>query len=102
MRAEILLMILLMGAVTYIPRAVPAFIIDRLRLGKRAEKFLRLIPYTAMTALIFPAIINVDAEAPIIGLAGGVTAAVIAYFKLPVILSVIGAVAVNLLLYIVI
>ena len=35
-------------------------------------------------------------------LAGGVTAAVIAYFKLPVILSVIGAVAVNLLLYMVI
>lgn len=101
MRAEVILMILLMAAVTYVPRTVPAFVIDRLRLGKRMEKFLKLIPYTAMTALIFPAIISVDAEMPLVGFAGGLAAAVIAFFKLPVIVSVIGAVAVDLIIYLV-
>ena len=102
MRSEVLLMMLLMALVTYVPRVVPAFVIDRLRLGKRTEKFLRLIPFTAMTALIFPAIIKVDAEMPIIGIAGGFTAAIIAFFKLPVILSVACAVLVNLVMYLVI
>lgn len=91
-----------MAAVTYMPRVIPAFVIDRLHLGKRMEKFLRLIPFTAMTALIFPAIISVDAEMPIIGIAGGFTAALIAFFKLPVILSVVGAVLVNFIMYLVI
>ena len=101
MRTEVLIMMLLMAAVTYIPRVVPAFVIDRLKLGKRMKKFLSLIPFTAMTALIFPAIINVDAEAPLIGIAGGITAALIAFFKLPVIFSVVGAVLVNLIMYLV-
>ena len=68
MRTEVIIMILLMAAVTYIPRTVPSFVIDRLRLGKRMEKFLKLIPYTAMTALIFPAIVGVDATMPLIGI----------------------------------
>ena len=38
MRTEVIIMILLMAAVTYIPRTVPSFVIDRLRLGKRMEK----------------------------------------------------------------
>ena len=38
MRTEVLIMMLLMAAVTYIPRVVPAFVIDRLKLGKRMKK----------------------------------------------------------------
>ena len=34
------------------------------------EKFLKLIPYTAMASLIFPAILTVDPNYPIIGIAG--------------------------------
>lgn len=102
MRAEIVILILLMAIVTYVPRMVPAFVIDRLKLNKSVEMFLRLIPYTAMTALIFPAIIKVDTEYPVVGLLGGVCAAAIAFFKLPVICSVIGAVAVNFLFYLIV
>ena len=56
MNIEILLLILGMTAVTYIPRAIPAVLIDKLKVGEKFEKFLRLIPYTAMAALIFPGV----------------------------------------------
>ena len=46
--------------VTYLPRMLPAFVIDKLHLSPKAEKFLKLIPYTAMAALIFPGIITID------------------------------------------
>ena len=51
----------LMLLVTFIPRVLPGFLLDKLRLGKKATKFLNLIPYTAMSALIFPGVISVDA-----------------------------------------
>ena len=51
---DIYLMILGMTLVTYLPRVLPAFLMGRIRLNARVEHFLQLIPYTAMTALIFP------------------------------------------------
>ena len=42
------LLILAMALVTFLPRAIPALLVGRLRFGARTEKFLRLIPYTAM------------------------------------------------------
>ena len=57
-RMEVLLIILGMTAVTYIPRALPAVILDKLKFSAKVEKFLKLIPYTAMTALIFPGILS--------------------------------------------
>jgi len=53
MNYPIILMILGMAIVTYIPRALPAAVIHRLKFSPKVEKFLRLIPYTAMAALIF-------------------------------------------------
>lgn len=53
MNENVLLMIFGMTLVTYIPRALPGVVIKHIRLGRKAEKFLRLIPYTAMAALIF-------------------------------------------------
>ena len=99
MRNDMIIMIVLMAVVTYIPRALPAFIIDKICLSKRMERFLGLIPFTAMSALIFPAIINVDAEMPIVGIIGGTVAAIVAFFRLPVIVSVISAVMVNFIIY---
>lgn len=54
MRTDILIMILGMTLVTYIPRALPAVLIGKLKFRPKFEKFLKLIPYTAMAALIFP------------------------------------------------
>lgn len=99
MRTEILLLILGMGLVTYIPRAIPAVFIDKLNFSPKVEKFLRLIPYTAMAALVFPAIFTVDAARPEIGIVGGVVAAALAWLRLPVIVSVLGAIGAVMILY---
>ena len=93
------LLILAMALVTFLPRAIPALLVGRLRFGARTEKFLRLIPYTAMAALIFPGILTVDAGRPWIGLAGGAVAALLAYFKCPLMLCVLAAIGSNFLIY---
>lgn len=97
---DFLLLILGMTLVTYIPRAIPAVLLEKLSFGGRMEKFLRLIPYTAMAALIFPGVFTVDAN-PVIGIAGGAVAALLAWRKQPVMTCVLVAIAADFLLYLV-
>ena len=90
----IVLLFLSMALVTYIPRMLPFMLVDRLRFSPRMERFLRLIPYTAMAALIFPGILSVDAARPWVGLLGGAAAALLALRKRSAILCVLAAIAV--------
>lgn len=99
MNYKILLLILGMTLVTYIPRALPAVIIGKLGFGPKMEKFLNLIPYTAMAALIYPGILTVDEAHPSIGIVGGVVAGVLAWKKVPVMLCVLAAIGADFLLY---
>ena len=96
---RILLLILGMTVVTYVPRAIPAVLVDKMKFGPKTEKFLQLIPYTAMSALIFPGVFTVDAGRPIIGIAGGLTAGILAWHKCPVMVCVLAAIAVDFALY---
>jgi branched-subunit amino acid transport protein len=98
-RMEVLLIILGMTAVTYIPRALPAVILDKLKFNAKVEKFLKLIPYTAMTALIFPGIFTVDTAHPAIGIVGGLVAILLAWRKVQVIICVLAAIGADILLY---
>lgn len=95
---EMLLLALGAGLATYLSRLLPAVLVDRLRVGPRMERFLNLIPYTAMAALIFPGVLSVDAARPEIGIAGALAAALLAWRKCPAILCVLGAVAVDMVL----
>jgi len=95
---NILVLIVGMMVVTYIPRAIPAVLVERLRFGAKMEKFLKLIPYTAMAALIFPGVFTVDAN-PIIGVVGGAVAALLAWKKQPVMTCVLAAIAADFILY---
>ncbi len=99
MRAEILLILLGMCLVTYIPRALPAVLVERMRFSGKLEKFLKLIPYTAMAALIFPGVLFVDAASLWIGIVGAAVAAVLAFVKCPVMVCVLSAIAADMLLY---
>lgn len=101
MNYPVLMLILGMAVVTYIPRALPAVVIERVKLNPKVEKFLRLIPYTAMAALIFPGIVNVDSQRPEIGILGGIAAGILAWMKKPIIVCVTTAIAVDLVLYLV-
>ncbi len=75
------LLILGMALVTYLPRVIPAFIIDRVSLGGRVAKFLNLIPYTAMAALIFPGVLSTDADRWYIGVIGAAVAIALSCIK---------------------
>lgn len=77
---DIYLMILGMTLVTYLPRVLPAFLMGRIRLSARVEHFLQLIPYTAMTALVFPGVFTVDAN-PVLGVVGAAVAGGLAWKK---------------------
>ena len=91
---DIYLMILGMTLVTYLPRVLPAFLMGRIRLSARVEHFLQLIPYTAMTALVFPGVFSVDAN-PVLGVVGAAVAGGLAWKKCPIIVCVRAAVAVE-------
>lgn len=93
------LIIIGMGLVTYIPRALPAALMGKIKFGGRMEKFLKLIPYTAMTSLIVPGVFLTDADNMSIGIVGGGVAAILAWLKCPVMVCVLGAVAADFVLY---
>ena len=57
---EIIILILAMALVTYVPRALPSVLVNKINFGEKTQKFLNLIPYTAMSALIFPGIFTID------------------------------------------
>ena len=94
------LMLVVLGCtlVTFIPRLIPALFIDKLDFPPKAEKFLNLIPYTALAALICPGVLTVDNQLWYIGLIGAVVAAGLAWKKVPmgaiVILTVVILIAV--------
>lgn len=92
------LVILGCALVTFIPRLIPALFIDKLDFPPKVEKFLNLIPYTALAALICPGVLTVDNQLWYIGLIGAIVAAGLAWKKVPlgaiVILTVVILIAV--------
>jgi|SRR5699024_5159360 len=89
----IYLIIIGMAIVTMIPRFTPVFIVEKILFKDWINRWLQAIPYAALGALIFPAILSVKAGAPHIGIIGGVVAAVLAILRLNIVLVVIGAIA---------
>jgi len=98
---KVLILLSGMMIVTYIPRLLPLFFVDKWKIKGKLAKFLKLIPYTAMSALIFPGIFTVDSN-PIIGIVGGGVAALLAVFKCPVTVCVVAAIAADVFLYLII
>lgn len=96
---KIMMMMIGMALVTYIPRAVPAVFIKYLRWNKRSEQFLKLIPYTAMGALIFPGILSADATSPQIGIVGGAIALTLGLCKVNTTIVIIVSVAAVMITY---
>lgn len=85
-------LILILALLTFASRAIPAVLIGKVRFTKRARLFLQLVPITSMTALVIPSIFSTDSTYISVGLIGGMVAAISAYLKAPVIISVLLAV----------
>lgn len=92
-------LILLMALVTYLPRLLPAVAIGRFRFRGKAERFLSLIPYTAMTALVFPGVLSVDGDNMVVGLVGAAVAMLLSWKKLPLLVVMLGAIGAVMLCY---
>lgn len=88
----IFLIIIGMALVTMIPRVIPAFLVDKLRFHEWINRWLNAIPYAALGALIFPGILTVKSEQPLVGIVGGIVAIILAYIGLNVIFVVVGAI----------
>ncbi len=95
----IILVILGCAIVTFIPRLIPALFIDKIDFPPKVEKFLNLIPYTALAALICPGVLTVDNQLWYIGLIGAVVAAGLAWKKVPLGAIVILTVVVLITVY---
>ncbi|MBQ6099967.1 AzlD domain-containing protein [Methanobrevibacter sp.] len=93
------LVILGCALVTFIPRLIPALFINKLEFSPKVEKFLNLIPYTALAALICPGVLTVDSQLWYIGLIGAVVAAGLAWKKVPLGAIVILTVVVLITVY---
>ena len=95
---KVIFLILVMAVVTYLPRLLPAIFLERLNFAPWFRKWLRSIPYAALGALIFPGVLLVEQDQPLIGLLGGLTALVLSLLKLHVILVMGGSICAVLLL----
>lgn len=101
MNIKIISLILGMAAVTYISRVIPAVLAEKMKFSGSLEKFLKLIPYTAMSALVFPGVFLVDKARFEIGIIGGIVAAILAWRKMPVMVCVLAAIFVDMLIYLI-
>ncbi len=90
-----ILLILGMAFVTYIPRLIPFVFIGRQDLPSNFKKFLELIPYTALGALIIPGVFSATPEMPAAGLVGIGFALIYGWYKGGIIVSVLGSIFVT-------
>ncbi len=101
MNSSLILIFLGMALVTYIPRMVPLVFMNVDRIPNWCQNVLKNVPYAALGALIFPAILQFH-ENIWYGLIGGLTAVVVAYFGANLIVVVLSSIAVLILLSIIV
>lgn len=89
---KIILVILGMALVTYLPRLLPALFLDRFQFPSWFKRWLKSIPYAALGALIFPGVLLVDQDQPLLGLAGGLVAAGLSLLNLHITLVMAGSI----------
>lgn len=97
---SVLILIIGMAVVTYIPRLLPALFLDRYKFSAWFQKWLKSIPYAALGALIFPGVLLVKKDQPLLGLAGGLAAFILALLNLHITLVMAGAITMVIILQI--
>lgn len=89
----ILLLIILMGVVTYIPRMLPFVLFKGKELPPFIQGVLKNIPYATLGALIFPGILLFSDDI-VMGIVGAVAAFAFAFLGMNVIVVVLGSIVV--------
>ncbi len=87
-----------MSLVTFLPRVIPLLLGRELRLPRWISRWLSFFPYAALGALILPGILGVVDGRPLIGLASGACAGVLALWTRTAIIPVLAAIALTVVL----
>ncbi|EKN70772.1 AzlD domain-containing protein [Schinkia azotoformans] len=89
---NIYLLIILMAIVTYVPRALPSIMANYMVIPNLIDRWLKGIPFAVLGALIFPGILKVEPNQPLVGIAGGIIAVILSLLKLNLTIVLIGTV----------
>lgn len=95
---DIVAIIIGMAVVTVVPRMIPAWLLDRARPTPLIEAWLSHVPYAVLGALIFPGIMTVQPERPFVGLGAGAVAALLAWWRMHMLVVIGAAIGVVMLL----
>ena len=87
----LLFVVVMMAAVTYLPRMIPLVLLGEVKLSPFFKSFLRNIPFAVLGALIFPGIITSTGK-PLSAMVGGLAAVILAFFRLNLIIVVFGGI----------
>lgn len=91
MEKSLVLLIVGMGLVTYIPRMLPMVILKDLKLPTRVKRFFDFIPFAILGALIFPGILY-STDSISSAVFGGMVAVLLAFYKVNLVIVVIGGI----------
>jgi branched-subunit amino acid transport protein len=88
---DLWILILLMGAVTYIPRMLPMVLFDNVSLPPFLYRFLQFIPFAALGALIVPGIFESTGEhsSALVGMGVSI---LLAWFRQNIMFVVVGGI----------
>ena len=98
---DIFMIILLLLAVTYIPRVAPFYLVSTESIPPLLKKVLSFIPYAALGALIMPGSIDAVSGRPLISLLAIIFAGVVAWFNSNIIAAVFLSVAATFIMLLV-
>ncbi|NLK07957.1 MAG: AzlD domain-containing protein [Firmicutes bacterium] len=87
-----------MAAGTYLPRMLPLLLPGNAPLPPWVDRWLKLVPYAALGALIFPGILSVDPDRAWVGLVGGAAAVAVSLKWNNLVYTIVAAFAVAALL----
>ncbi|MDX9918019.1 MAG: AzlD domain-containing protein [Gudongella sp.] len=87
-----------MALVTYFPKTVPMILLKEIKLSKKANLFLRLIPYTSLSILIIRGILTTNSAEIPAALVGIAVSGAVAYWKDNLILAVFTGIIASLIM----
>lgn len=99
---NLIYLVLAMALVTYVPRMVPMVLLPKVKLPLYVKQFMRLIPYAALGALIFPGVLSSTGVNMEPAITGCIIAILLAWFETNLIIVVAGGIAGALLINVVI
>lgn len=85
--SEMFLMVLGMSFVTLAPRVLP-LVLEKVRLPRIIEEWIKGIPYAALAALTIPGVLHVDVTDMRVGILGLGSAVICGIFRCPLYITV--------------